>query len=412
MSAAPLEGLRVLDFTHAAAGPFTTMMLADLGAEVIKVERPDGGDGARTMGSPMPGFEKRNSEYYLALNRNKEGVAIDLSGPAGVDLARRLAATADVVVENFRPGVMERLGLGYEDLRAPARGLVYCSISAFGPDGPWAARPANDIIMQSVSGLMGVTGEVGGGPVRIGAPVADYGAGLFALAGILAALHAREAHPEGQQVEISMLEASLNLLCNYVPSVAGLGARIPRLGRGHAQIVPYQAFACADGEYVMVGAFTRAFWRNLCRAVGHEEWIEDPDYATNSARLRNRDALVGELGAIFARRTREEWLDALEVADVPASPVLELDETLALEQVTGRGTLLGIDEEDRHVDVVRSPIRNRAWAEREPRMAPELGRDTAAVLGDALGLSAAEVGELEAEGVVATAVGGVGSAAG
>jgi crotonobetainyl-CoA:carnitine CoA-transferase CaiB-like acyl-CoA transferase len=412
MSPGPLDGLRVLDFTHAAAGPFTTMMLADLGAEVVKVERVEGGDGARTMGRPMPGFEARNSEYYLALNRNKEGVAIDLSEPAGVDLGRRLTAAVDIVVENFRPGVMDRLGLGFEELRALRPGLVYCSISAFGADGPWAARPANDIIMQSVSGLMGVTGEVGGGPVRIGAPVADYGAGLFALAGILAAVHARESHPEGQHVEVSMLEASLNLLCNYVPSVAGLGARIPRLGRGHAQIVPYQAFPCADSEYVMVGAFTRAFWRNLCRAVGREDWIEDPDFATNSARLRNRDALVGALEEIFTTRTRAEWLEALELADVPASPVLELHETVGLEQVTGRGTIVGIDEEERHVDVVRSPIRNEAWSERRPRMAPELGRDTAAVLHDALGLTKAEIEKLEEDGVIRRAAATVGSSAG
>jgi crotonobetainyl-CoA:carnitine CoA-transferase CaiB-like acyl-CoA transferase len=404
VSELPLAGLRVLDFTHAAAGPFATMLLADIGAEVVKLERPQTGDGARTMGSPMPGFPPRNSEYYLALNRNKRGVAVDLSRPEAVDLARRLADRSDIVAENFRPGVMDRLGLGFDALRRRERagrgGLVYASISAFGDDGPWAARPANDIIMQSVSGLMGVTGEVGGGPVRIGAPVSDYSAGLFAVAGILAAVIARDRHPEGQHVEISMLEASLNLLCNYVPSVVDLDAEIPRLGRGHAQIVPYQAFPCSDGEYVMVGAFTRQFWQNLARAVGHEEWIEDERYKANSLRLRHRDQLVGELEAIFRTRPRAEWLTILDAADVPASPVLELHDTVRLEQVTLRDSIVTLQEGDRTASVVRSPIRNRAWPEPAAGMAPDLGRDTETVLRDLLGVGDEELEDLMAAGVI------------
>lgn len=401
MTVLPLQGVRILDFTHAAAGPFATMFLADLGAEVVKVERPGQGDGARTMGSPMPGFARRDSEYYLSLNRNKQGVALDLSQPRGAGIARELAAVSDVVVQNFRPGVMDRLGLGYDDVRGLRPRLVYCSISAFGEDGPWATRPANDIIMQSISGLMGVTGELGGGPVRIGAPVSDYSAGLFALAGILAALRVCDEHPDGQHVTVSMLEASLNLQCNYIPSVAGLGARIPRLGRGHAQIVPYQAFACADGEYVMVGAFTRGFWTNLCRMLGREDWLEDPRFATNSARLRSRDALIGELDAIFATRPRDEWLSQLAAADVPASPVLELDETVQLDQVTASGSIVELSEDEHRVQVARSPIRSEQWAPPGRRMAPSLGRDTSAVLERLLGLSEPDIAQLASDGVVA-----------
>ncbi len=378
----PLAGVRVLDFTHAAAGPFTTMMLADLGAAVTKVEKPKYGDGSRSMGRPMAEFPARNSDYYVSLNRNKRSVVLDFSEPDGVEQARRLAAGSDVVVQNFRPGVLDRLGLGFEDLRSLSEGLVYCSISAFGDSGPWARKPANDIIMQSVSGLMGITGERDGGPVRIGAPVSDYSAGLFALAGVLAALHARADHPEGQHVRISMLEASLNLMCNYIPSVAGYGERVPRCGRGHAQIVPYQAFECADGEYVMVGAFTRNFWQNLCRAVGHEEWIEDPRFARNSARLDNREELIGRLDEIFAGETREHWLAALEEADVPCSPVLELDEVVTSEPVEAVGSILTLEDEGRSARVVRSPIRVDEWAEAPRRLAPDLGRDTAAVLAE------------------------------
>ena len=235
----PLEGLRVLDFSHAAAGPFATMFLADLGADVVKVEKPGRGDGSCYMGEPMLG--PAESDYYLSLNRNKRSVLIDLWS--------RTAATrdapcsrSDIVVQNFRPGVLDRHHLGYDDLRKVRQGLVYCSISAFGSSGPWRDRPANDIIMQSVAGLMGITGEVGGGPVRIGAPISDYATGLFALVGILSALHCRDEHPEGQHVEVAMLDASIAMMANYVPSVATLGKAIPRLGRGHAQSCPIRRF--------------------------------------------------------------------------------------------------------------------------------------------------------------------------
>ena len=395
-----MPGSAVLDFTHAAAGPYTTMFLGDMGAEVIKIERPKSGDGARTMGSPMPGFPPRNSEYYLSLNRNKLGIALDLAHPDGVAIACDLAAVSDIVVQNFRPGVMDRLGLGYDALRARKPGLVYCSVSAFGETGPWSERPANDIIMQSVSGLMGVTGEVGGGPVRIGAPIADFSTGLFALSGILAALYARDAHPEGQHVRIAMLDASLNMLCNYIPSVAGLGATIPRLGRGHAQIVPYQAFLCADGEYVMVGAFTRNFWINLARALEHSEWTTDPRYATNAARLRNRDSLNETLEAIFRTRPRADWLALLETADVPCSPVLELHDAVRSEQAVHNDVLQRMSDGTNSAQVVRSPIRVSEWGEAPCAMAPDVGRDTNAVLRDVLGLSEDAIADLAASAAV------------
>jgi crotonobetainyl-CoA:carnitine CoA-transferase CaiB-like acyl-CoA transferase len=396
----PLAGIRVLDFTHAAAGPFGTMLLGDLGAEIIKIERTGSGDGSRTMGSPMPGFPRRNSDYYLSLNRNKSGIALDLAKPQGADLARQLAARSDIVAQNFRPGVMERLGLGYEDLRRLRPGLIYCSISAFGPSGPWAARPANDIIMQSVSGLMGVTGEVGGGPVRIGAPISDFSTGLFAMAGVLAALFARDRFPEGQHVQVGMLEASLNMMCNYIPSVADNAATIPRLGRGHAQIVPYQAFLCADSEYVMVGAFTRNFWRNLCAALNRTEWTSDPRFATNSARLVNRDMLVGLCQELFREKTRAEWLDILERADVPCSPVLELHDAIRTEQVAHCASLEQMEGDGRRVSVLRSPVRVDAWSDPPRRMAPDLGRDTRQVLADILGLDNAAIDRLQDHGAV------------
>ena len=399
----PLEGLRVLDFSHAAAGPFATLFLADMGAEVVKIEKPVHGDAIRSMGVPMPSLGPKDSDYFVSLNRNKRGVVVDLGVPEGVELARALAARSDVVVENFRPGVMDRLGLGFEALAALRPGLVYCSISAFGAEGPWSERPANDIIMQSVSGLMGITGEVGGGPVRIGAPISDYSSGLFALSGVLAALHARDRFPQGQHVEVAMLEASFNMMANYIPSVTTLGQRVERLGRGHAQIVPYQAFVCADGEYVMVGAFTRQFWWNLCRALGREAWIEDPRFATNPARLANRDLLIAQLQGIFASRPRAEWLGVLDAADVPNSPVLELHDAVRSEQARFLGSMQALGEGPDAPQVARCPIRSSQWREDPASPPPGLGRDTGAVLREVLGLDDARIAALAERRVVGLA---------
>jgi crotonobetainyl-CoA:carnitine CoA-transferase CaiB-like acyl-CoA transferase len=386
--------MRVLDFSHAAAGPYATMFMADMGAEVIKIEKQGRGDGARFMGTPL--LSKTDSDYYVGLNRNKKDVLLDLGKPEAVDLARRLAEKSDIVVQNFRPGVMERLGLGFEDLRQVRTGLVYTSISAFGPTGPWADQPANDIIVQSMSGLMAITGEVGGGPVRIGAAITDYSTGLFALSGTLAALLVRDQHPEGQHVQVAMLDAAFALMCNYVPSImAGKRTVIPRVGRGHAQIVPYQAFECADGEYIMVGAFTNSFWKRLAIALGHPEWPEDPRYLVNADRLRNRSELVPKIEEIFRQHSRSHWIDVLNEADVPSSPVYELHEAIRSEQAVHNQVVREVSNERAVTQVVRSPIINEAWSGGPPDIpAPPMGLDTADVLKDVLGLDSGEVERL------------------
>ncbi len=395
----PLAGLRVLDFSHAAAGPYATMFLADLGAEIIKVEKPGRGDGARFMGEPL--FGPVDSDYYVSLNRGKKSVLIDLASEAGRDLARRLASHADIVLQNFRPEVMPRLGLGYEDLRKERPGLIYCSISAFGSSGPWVDRPGNDIILQAVSGLMGVTGEVGGGPVRVGAPICDFATGLFAMVGVLSALYAREAHPEGQHVEVAMLDASVALMANYIPAVATLGRTIPRLGRGHPQIVPYEAFRCSDDQYVMVGAFTNAFWRRLCEVLEHSEWIDDPRFAANAARLEHREELFALLREIFGQRRRDDWLEILGKADVPASPVYELSDAIRSEQAIHNQVVQRIDSEAGCVDVVACPIHSDRWATRSPQMPPTMGAQTDEILGGLLGLDQDRIESLIEAGVIA-----------
>jgi crotonobetainyl-CoA:carnitine CoA-transferase CaiB-like acyl-CoA transferase len=400
MSALPFEGIRVLDFSHAAAGPFTTMLLADMGAEVIKIEKPGRGDGARYMGEPMLG--PGQSDYYLALNRNKRSLLIDLGTQAGMELAKKIAVQSDIVVQNFRPGVMDRLGLGFDSLAELRRGLIYCSISAFGESGPWRDRPGNDVILQSVSGLMDMTGDDKCGPARIGAPISDFSTGLFSLVGILAALAVRDCHPEGQHIRTSMLSSSIAMMANYVPSVVDLGRRIPRLGRGHAQIVPYQAFACRGGQYAVVGAFTQSFWRCLCKLLGHEEWITDPRFETNAQRLIHRTELLAMLEPIFLTKTRDEWIALLEAADVPCSPLNGLHEVLRTKQALESRIVREVrgEEANEAVHVVGLPVRCEQWGEETYRMPPRMGQDTAAILSGLLCLSEVEIGALEAAGVI------------
>jgi len=398
MAGRPLAGIRVLDFSHAAAGPYATLMLADLGADVIKIEKPGRGDGARYMGKPMLG--PLESDYYVSINRNKRGVALNLHTDEGKGLALRLAENSDIVIQNFRPGVMDRLGLGFDDMNRRRPGIIYCSISAFGSSGPLRDRPANDIIMQAVSGLMGITGERDGGPVRIGAPVSDYTTGLYSVVGLLAALRQRDDHPEGQHLEIAMLDASLSLMANYVPSVAGLGVKVPRVGRSHAQIVPYQAFECSDGAYVMVGAFTNGFWRRLCDAVGHPEWPDDERFTTNADRLNQRDVLIPMFEEIFRTRTREEWLTVLDEADVPSSPVLELDEALTSDQARHNQIVQDIGTPENPCPTIRFPVRSTSWPLPESRPSPKIGAHSAEVLRDVLGENDAAIEKLVASGAV------------
>jgi crotonobetainyl-CoA:carnitine CoA-transferase CaiB-like acyl-CoA transferase len=396
---APLHGIRVLDFTHAAAGPFATMWLGDLGADVLKVEKPGRGDGSRFMGESLDGTP--NSDYFASINRNKRDILIDLQSPAGVDVARQLAAMSDVVVQNFRPGVMDRLGLGFDALAPLRPGLVYCSISAFGSDGPWRDRPANDIIMQGITGLMALTGERDGDPVRVGTPVCDYATGLFGLAAILAALFARGEHPAGQHVQVNMFDSTIAMMANYIPAVLSLGRTLSRQGRAHAQLVPYQAFRCSDGEYLIVGAFTDAFWRRLCEAVGLESLLADRRFANNADRIANREALIPMFEKVFLTRPRQEWLGVLEAVDVPATPVFTLAEALASEQAQANATVAELPGTEPRLFTVDLPVRSPDWPQTARRTPPSMGKDTVDILEGLLGLSRAEIDALVADEVLA-----------
>jgi crotonobetainyl-CoA:carnitine CoA-transferase CaiB-like acyl-CoA transferase len=320
---APLAGLRVLDLSRVLAGPLATMTLADLGADVVKVERPDGGDDTRHWGPPFAGDD---AAYFLSLNRNKRSATADLKTPDGAEHVRRLAAACDVLIENFRPGLMAELGLGLEDLRRANPRLVTCSLTAFGDDASeTAARPGYDIIVQAMCGLMSVTGEPGGAPVKAGVALLDVVTGLQATIGILAALAERERTGVGRHVSVSLFDASVAAMVNQAANTL-IGDIVPSaLGTAHPNIVPYQAFLASDRPFIVAAGNDRLF-RRACEVVGRAEWADDDRFSTNEARVAHRGELVPMLAERFARRRADEWLAALEEAAVPCSPIRTMDE--------------------------------------------------------------------------------------
>lgn len=337
----PLEGVRVADFSRVLAGPLATMILADLGADVIKVERPGSGDDTRAWGPPFVG---EDAAYFCALNRNKRSVALDLQTPEGAAAARRLALASDVVVENFRPGLMTRFGLDHASLSAERPDLVYCSLVAFGEEGESASRPGYDIIVQALSGLMSFTGHPGGEPTKVGVALLDVICGLYAAIGILAALLERGETGRGRRIVVSLYEASLAAMVNQAANYL-LGGIVPGpLGNQHPNIVPYQLFEAADRPFILAAGNDRMFERT-CEVLGMPELARDERFATNEARVRNREALIPILAEAFRRHPAAEWLTALERVGVPSSPVLRMDEVFA----TPEGA--------RMVQEVRDPVR-------------------------------------------------------
>jgi crotonobetainyl-CoA:carnitine CoA-transferase CaiB-like acyl-CoA transferase len=374
------------------------MQLADLGARVTKIERLKHGDGSRSFGRQLG--PAGASDYFLALNRNKSSVAVDFSQPAGADVVRELIRTADVVIENFRPGVLARHGLDFASLAPTHPELVYCSISAFGPTGPWVARGGNDITIQGLSGLMAGTGEPGGGPIKLGSPICDLTAGLYAAFAIAAALQVRGRGEGAQLVEVPMLDAAISLMASFVPSVAAGSPPPTPEGSGHAQIVPYQAFLCSDEKHLIVGAFSNHFWRALCRVLELPGLLEDEDYRSNELRVANRSRLVPVLEKVFATRPRAAWLALLEEASVPCSPVHDIGEALHSEQAVHNQILSWVGDGPRRVGLTRQPIRGSRWRAVPAVVPPMLGEHTRAVLSEDLGMSDTDIDRYIAEGVV------------
>ncbi len=395
-TAPALAGIRVLDLSRVLSGPFATMVLADLGATVVKVEHPARGDDTRHWGPPYQGTE---ASYFLSVNRSKRSVAIDLKHPDGLALALRLAGRADVVVENFRPGVAARLGLGYDDVRAQNPGVVYASISGYGQTGPMAGRPGYDAIAQAVSGMMSITGEPGGPPVRPGVATADIGAGMWAVIGILAALHVRTTTGEGQWLDVSLLDSQVSWLTYVASGYQATGQTPQRYGSAHPTIVPYQAFPTREGD-LMVAVGNDVLWRRFAETIGIGEVADDPRFSTNPARIAHRAALVEMVAAALLARDAASWELALTEAGVPAARVNTVDEALHHPQVVAREDLVSTTHPTAgEVRTLATPVRMSGSGRRRAAAPPTLGQHTDAVLSE-LGLDDAEIARLRRVGVV------------
>ncbi|WP_245177202.1 CoA transferase [Geodermatophilus sp. DF01-2] len=391
-----LTGVRVLDLTQVMAGAYCSMLLADMGADVVKVERPDGGDDTRRM-SRGPDVEL--SPAFNAMNRNKRGLAVDLKDPRGVDVVRRLARDADVLVENFRPGMLDRLGLGHQALRKLNPELVYCSISGFGATGPYAGRGGYDLVAQAMSGLMSMTGEPGRPPAKVGVPVCDLNAGLFAAYGVLSAYVHRLRTGEGQFVDTSLLEAGVAYTVWETAMFFATGEVARPMGSAHRLSAPYEALPTADG-WIAIGAANQRNWERLCAALGDDGLAADPRFADNGARMTHRIELAGELATRLRRRPTAQWLELLHAAGVPSGPLYDIEQVYADPQVQAREMLVETDHPRMgRVRHIGPPVKLSATPAAVRRPAPLLGQHSREVLAET-GVPHAEIDELMAAGVL------------
>ena len=393
----PLAGVRVLDLTQFLAGPFATQILGDLGAEVIKLEAPSG-DWSRSL---PPHFIGPDSAYYLSVNRNKKSVVADMKSADGLALVKRLAGASDIVMENFRPGVLDRLGLVYGDLAAENEGLIWCSISGFGQNGPDRDRPAYDMIVQALSGGMSMTGEPGEPAVRAGIPIGDLCAGMYGAIGVLAALEARRRTGKGRLVDVAMLDCQVAMLCYQAAYFLHSGSEPGRQGRGHASIPTYRSFDAGNDTELVITANTERMWRALCGVLQRAELADDPRFATNDDRYANRFELWPLLEAAFREKDADAWVPLLLEAGIPVGRVNTLEAALSNPQVVHRDMVLALTARDgRGVRVAGNPIK---FANDEPSPAgfpPLLGENTRDVLADVLGLDEEEIAAALAAGIV------------
>src|SRR3989449_6885595 len=393
----PLEDVTVIDLSHALAGPFCSTMLADFGARVIKLEPKGAGDIARAWGSPLPGGE---TAYFVSLHRNKQGIEVDLKHPRGKELFFELVARADVVLENYRTGALERLGLAYATARKHNPGIIYCSVSGFGQDGPYRDRAALDLILQAESGMISVTGEEGGRGVRAGTSIADMTAGMYAAFGIMLALRVKEGRGRGQAIDVSMLEGQLSLLGTMIGGYLADGELPEPMGTAYKALLPYQTFPTKTRDLALaVGS--EKLWKVFCPVIGRPELAEDPRYRTNADRARNRDSLIATLQDVFLTRTYEEWEPLLLASGIPVGAINDIAQVVAHPQVSARQALVEMNHPRAgKVRMVGAPVRlsETPGAVRTP--APTLGEHTDEVLRQLLGLGAEEIADLRAAGAI------------
>ena len=391
----PLEGVRVLDLTRVLAGPYCTMMLGDLGADVIKVERPGAGDDVRAWGPPFaPGGE---SAYFLFVNRNKRSVTVDLKHPRGRDLVRDLVRRADVLVENFKTGTMDEMGIGYDMLRQVSPGLIYCSITGFGMTGPYRDLPGYDLIAQAMGGIMSITGDVEGEPMKVGVPIVDITTGMLSAVSILAALRVKEATGQGQRIDMALLDSQIAWLGNVAGNYLVGGQPARRLGNAHPNITPYEVFPTRDG-YVTLAVGNESQWRRFCQVAEAPHVAEDPLFRTNADRVRNREALVPVMNEVMRRHTSQEWMDLLRKDEIPCGPIQTVERALNDPGVLARGMVV----EAQHptagpVKLVASPLKLMGTPPEVRLPPPTLGQHTEEVLRDVLGFSPQDVAALRAE---------------
>ena len=402
----PLTGLRVFDLTRILAGPTCSQLLGDLGADVIKVERPDEGDDTRKWGPPFvkneAGAETSESAYYLASNRNKRSLSLDLARPEGQALARRLIRECDILVENFKVGGLAKYGLAYADLKEACPRLIYCSITGFGQTGPYAPRAGYDFLAQGMGGIMSLTGEPEGEPVKVGIGIADIMCGMYATCAILAALHHRDAGGGGQHIDLGLLDTQVAWLTyeglNYLTS-----RQVPkRVGNEHPNIVPYKVLPCADGHFILAVGNDAQF-RRFCAFAGAPELADDPRFASNAQRVRNREALYALLPALTLEKSQTDWVDGLAALGVPSGPVNTLDQVFDDPQVLHRGMRVAMPYPGAaggQVEVIGNPIRFSQTGIDYRRAPPRLGEHTDEVLRELLGLGADEIAALRAAGAI------------
>jgi glutaryl-CoA transferase len=406
--AGPLSHIRVLDLSRVLAGPWASQNMADLGAEVIKIERPGTGDDSRAFGPPWvkdgAGRDTKDSAYYTSANRGKKSVTLNIAVPEGQAIARELAKSADVLIENYKYGDLARYGLGYDQLRDLNPRLIYCSVTGFGHTGPYRERPGYDFMIQGMGGMMSVTGEPddapGGGPQRAGVPIADIITGMYASIAICAALANRERSGKGQHLDLALLDSQIALLAYQNTNYFATGVPPRRIGNLHPNIVPYQPFRAADGD-VILACGNDNLYRKFCEAAGCPELANDPRFATNGKRVENRAELTRLLAAVFRKRTKREWLELLETAGVPNGPINDVAQVFEEPQVKARGVRINLQHSaGAKLPLVASPMRFSATP-LEYRLAPPLlGEHTEEVLRGVLGKSDGEIARLRAAKVI------------
>jgi crotonobetainyl-CoA:carnitine CoA-transferase CaiB-like acyl-CoA transferase len=395
--AGPLQGIRVLDFTRVLAGPAASLALADLGAEVFKIEPPGTGDETRSF----PPFRAGESHYFLSVNRGKKSIVVDLKTADGVTLVKDLAAKCDVLIENYRPGVMDRLGLGYEALSAINPRLIYCAISGFGMTGPLRDRPSFDIVMQALSGALSVNGEPGRPPTKLGIPLGDLVGGVNGPIGILAALYERTVTGRGRLIDVSLFDGMLGMLA-YLPQLAFFTGADPKpQGSQHPNLVPYGVFPAKDGS-IVIACLTNSFWANICRALGMDDWIEDSRFDTLVKRRDSRDTVNERICGVTTQRTVNELVALLTQHQVPHAPILGIKDALAQPQAVAREMVVETEHQLLgKIPIVNRPIKFPASAQPVPAAPAVLGQHTDEILRDMLGLTSERIAQLRASKVVA-----------